>query len=118
VICEADTQALVAADWEARPRGCRESVDDICTLLHRESGYDPVMGECPELVGAAEIGRLLGVSRQRVHQLLGGPVVEGRPPIPEPVAELACGMIWLKSDWVRFSETWNRAPGRRPRASR
>lgn len=50
-----------------------------------------------ELMGAAEIGALLGVSRQRVNQLAG------RADFPAPVAVLAMGKVWLREDvelWV------------------
>ncbi|GAA4439686.1 helix-turn-helix transcriptional regulator [Phytohabitans houttuyneae] len=51
-----------------------------------------------EVMGAAEIADLLGVSRQRVQQLVS------RPDFPPPATTLAMGKIWLASDvraWVR-----------------
>jgi hypothetical protein len=52
--------------------------------LDRElSGPDP-------MVGAAEVGEILGVSRQRLHQLRGS----GRS--PEPASDLAAGPVWLR----------------------
>lgn len=55
-----------------------------------------------ELVGAAEVADLLGVSRQRVHQL------SGQPSFPKPVAVLAAGSIWRRID----IERWMRDTGR------
>ena len=55
-----------------------------------------------DLVGAAEIARLLGVSRQRVDQLTR------RPDFPRPVAELIVGRIWERS----AVERWARDTGR------
>ena len=49
-------------------------------------------GPAPELMGAAEIGRLLGVSRQRVQQLVK------RDGFPAPVAVLDMGKIWKAED--------------------
>lgn len=49
------------------------------------------------LVGAAEIAEMLGVSRQRVTQLTG------RADFPEPVARLAMGKVWRLED----VEEWN-----------
>ena len=46
-----------------------------------------------DLVGSAEIAQLLGVSRQRVHE-----IVRTAVDFPEPVAELAAGRIWQRSD--------------------
>lgn len=45
-------------------------------------------GEETELMGAAEIARLLGVSRQRVQQLVN------TPGFPEPAAVLQMGKVW------------------------
>ena len=51
------------------------------------------------LVGLAEMGEILGVSRQRVDQL-------GRTKgFPEPVDVISAGRIWLRSD----VEEWHRA---------
>lgn len=51
----------------------------------------------PDLMGAGEIARLLGVSRQRVQQLAQ------RPDWPSPVAILDMGKVWISDDihqWV------------------
>ncbi len=51
-----------------------------------------------DLVGAAEIARLLGdLSRQRVQQLVR---TEG---FPEPVARLDMGKVWLRDDVERWA---------------
>lgn len=54
------------------------------------------------LVGSAEIGRMLGVSRQRVNQLAA------EPDFPAPEVTLATGRIWSR-EAVRV---WARAAGR------
>jgi hypothetical protein len=54
------------------------------------------------LVGAAEIGRMLGVSRQRVQQLAG------REDFPEPDVVLEMGKVWKRADIVK----WARDRGR------
>jgi predicted DNA-binding transcriptional regulator AlpA len=59
------------------------------------------------LVGAAEIGRLLGVSRQRVQQLVN------RDDFPEPEAVLEMGKVWKRSD----VEEWARSRGRQLKQS-
>jgi predicted DNA-binding transcriptional regulator AlpA len=51
-----------------------------------------------QLVGVAEAARVLGVSRQRVHQ-----IVQTNPGFPKPIAELSVGRIWRLGDikaWV------------------
>lgn len=53
------------------------------------------MSGVPELMGTAEVAALLGVSRQRVLQLLAE-----REDFPRPVAVLSMGKIW-NGDEVR-----------------
>jgi predicted DNA-binding transcriptional regulator AlpA len=55
-----------------------------------------------DLMGAAEIGELLGVSRQRVQQLIS------RPDFPAPAVVLAMGKVWRTAD----VKDWARAHGR------
>jgi predicted DNA-binding transcriptional regulator AlpA len=54
------------------------------------------------LVGAQEIGTMLGVSRQRVQQLAA------RDDFPQPEATLAMGKVWKRAD----VEAWARDHGR------
>jgi predicted DNA-binding transcriptional regulator AlpA len=54
------------------------------------------------LVGSAEIGRMLSVSRQRVQQLIQ------RDDWPEPEVVLDMGKVWKRAD----VEEWARAHGR------
>lgn len=51
-----------------------------------------------ELMGPAEIARLLGVSRQRVTQLAA------EPDFPTPTANLAMGKVWLSADVRAWAE--------------
>jgi hypothetical protein len=60
----------------------------------------------PELVGATEVADLLGVSRQRLHEL------RERKDFPAPVAQLAAGPVWRKGDLTAFADGWRRKPGR------
>lgn len=55
-----------------------------------------------ELAAMPEVARLLGVSRQRVYQLIeaGG--------FPEPVAVLSVGRIWRRSDVVAWAASAGR----------
>jgi prophage regulatory protein len=54
------------------------------------------------LVGAAEIGRMLGVSRQRVQQLIGA------ADFPEPEVKLDMGKVWQREAVA----AWAKAHGR------
>jgi prophage regulatory protein len=58
----------------------------------------------PRLVGVHEIRELLGVSRQRVHQLTR------RAQFPAPVVDLAQGKVWFRDDidaWIDQRERRN-----------
>ena len=60
------------------------------------------------LVGAHEIRSMLGVSRQRVHQLAM------RPDFPKPIAELAQGKVWVLADiqaWISLHRAGQRRGG-------
>lgn len=61
----------------------------------------------PDLVSAPEVAEILGVSRQRVHQL----VSENRS-FPEPFMRLGSGPLWLRSTIEAFERSWPRKPGR------
>jgi len=50
------------------------------------------------LLGAKELEGLLGVSRQRVQQLVTG------ADFPEPLAVLAMGKVWREQDVLRWAE--------------
>lgn len=54
------------------------------------------------LVGSAEIGRMLGVSRQRVQQLIT------RDDFPKPEVVLDMGKVWKRGE----IEKWARDHGR------
>ena len=62
------------------------------------------VADLPELVSRVEIAEMLGVTRQRVHQLVG------QSDFPEPVSVLGVGMIWRRED----VEDWMRRTGRLP----
>ncbi len=58
-----------------------------------------------DVVGAPEVAQLLGVSRQRVYQL-----IESYEDFPAPLARLAVGRIWSRA----AIEEWNRVHDDRP----
>jgi predicted DNA-binding transcriptional regulator AlpA len=58
-----------------------------------------------DMVGVPEIAQLLGVSRQRVYQL-----VDSYDDFPAPLAKLAVGRIWSRE----AVEDWNRRHDDRP----
>ncbi len=65
----------------------------------------------PELVGASEAAEILGVSRQRVHQLYRENAM-----FPAPLVQVAMGPLWDRKAIEAFRRRWERRPGR-PRVS-
>lgn len=65
----------------------------------------------PELLGVAELAEALGVSRQRVSELAA------TEDFPRPVAKLRAGPVWERYALGRFLASWQRRPGRPPRAT-
>ena len=63
--------------------------------------------DTPELLAATDVAELLGVSRQRVHQLHSD-----HPRFPAPYVRLGSGPIWTKPAIEHFAEVWTRKPGR------
>jgi predicted DNA-binding transcriptional regulator AlpA len=61
------------------------------------------------LVSVPEIAEMLGVSHQRVHQL-----IKSYDNFPEPEADLAIGRVWLRAAVQSWADSHPRTPGRRP----
>jgi len=66
----------------------------------------------PDLVGVSELARLLKVSKQRISK------ISSAAEFPKPIAKLAAGPIWRKIAIARFTEGWERRPGRPRKAAR
>lgn len=62
-------------------------------------------GGLPELVGPAEAAEILGVSRQRIHQLAN------QPSFPEPLVKVKMGTLWAATAIEAFAQR-GRRPGR------
>ena len=56
-----------------------------------------------QFLGAAEVALLLGVSRQRVHQLVSA------PGFPDPLERLASGAIWSTEAVASWAQERGRA---------
>jgi hypothetical protein len=78
-----------------------------------ENEYDRRADEpsFPEIVSAPDVAEILGVTRQRVHQLLGS-----SPTFPEPIMRLGSGPLWSADAIRRFDKQWQRKPGRPSKA--
>jgi len=56
----------------------------------------------PKTVRLMEIAELLGVSKQRAHQLAG------EPEFPDPVAEEGRGRLWDRREVRAWAKGWRR----------
>jgi hypothetical protein len=99
----------------------REVLDKVGAHVTQVVGLEPVGVEIvreseftrraesptlPELVSASEVGDMLGVARQRVHQL------RSTAAFPAPLAELRGGAVWDAAAVRKFAREWERKPGR------
>ena len=69
----------------------------------RVAAVASTVGDVAELLGLTEVAALVGISRQRVLQLIGTD-----PDFPAPAETLARGRVWRRGDIVK----WARLTGR------
>ncbi|MFI9812272.1 hypothetical protein [Saccharothrix variisporea] len=124
----AGTGIVVTADADAakgRDQGVSAAIDWALKLVSEVGGCDdatPVdvrfmtleayeaealRPDIPELVSAADAADILGISRQRVHQLMTSNVK-----FPAPVARVATGPLWTRAAIEWFDSVWERKAGR------
>ena len=65
----------------------------------------------PPMVGVGEAAEILGVSKQRVHQLTRA------AGFPQPVMRLRATPVWLRSEVLRFQQNRSLRPGPVPATS-
>ena len=76
----------------------------VCTPeLYEAEALRP---DTPELLAASDVGEVLGVSRQRVHQL-----ATDNARFPAPYVRLGSGPIWTRPAIEHFAKHWDRRPG-------
>lgn len=80
---------------------------DVRAMIAEVYEAEALRADIPELASAADAAVLLGVSRQRVHQL-----ATAHPRFPRPVARPASGPLWTRDAVERFASTWERKAGR------
>ena len=72
--------------------------------IYEANAFAPTV---PEIVSAVEAADILGVSRQRVHQLH-----RDNLRFPAPLYELRTGPLWTRQAIEWFASVWERKPGR------
>lgn len=93
-----DTLVAWALGVEAFTRALEAAAGDLGEIELRRMEITEADFEPDELVGATEIARLLGISRQRVYQLRDAQV------FPEPTARLARGALWSRAEVEAWAE--------------
>jgi predicted DNA-binding transcriptional regulator AlpA len=114
------TTTVAADDWEkasgvgvdgilhvVRLSGVDSTVVGVETLDRDEYDRRAEEPSIPELISAPEVAELLGVTRQRVHQLAADNQL-----FPEPFMRLGSGPLWIADAIQRFDHEWSRKPGR------
>ncbi|MDP4510345.1 hypothetical protein [Nonomuraea turcica] len=104
----ADIVHELAAEGQHRP-----AADMLLLALGDVVRRDPARHD---LVGAVEVGEILGVSRARVHQLADPET--GHRDFPRPRYHLAAGKLWARADIVAFDQRWERRRTGRPPKTR
>ena len=79
----------------------------ITILAPRQEFYLESTAVPDDLVSVTEIAEILGVSRQRVNQL-----IKSYTDFPAPEAELAIGRVWRRYQIERWAGKHPRQPGR------
>jgi hypothetical protein len=88
-------------------------------VLKLPDGRRVEVGNEPWLVGVWEAAEIVGVERSRFARWLKplrrwrdagreGPMPDPLGNVPKPVADLACGPIWLRPDMEEFAENFAR----------
>lgn len=84
-----------------------ENVVDLRVCTPELYAAEALRPDTPELLAAADVAEVLGVSRQRVHQL-----ATEQPRFPAPYLRLGSGPIWTRPSIEHFAAQWDRRPGR------
>lgn len=77
----------------------------VCTPERFET--EALRPDFPPLASASDAAEILGVSRQRVHQLAAS-----NTRFPAPVARVGTGPLWTVPAIEHFARIWERRPGR------
>ncbi|WP_410597868.1 hypothetical protein [Amycolatopsis sp. lyj-23] len=101
-----------AIDWSLKlvrdVGGCEDAVPaDVRYMTLDAYEAEALRPSVPELASAADVAEILGVSRQRVHQL-----ATSNPRFPQHIARVATGPLWARSSIEWFDSVWERKAGR------
>ena len=105
---------LVLQATETALKTWNKALDDssawsVVSLTARRADQPDDLPGLPELLGVAEVAKLLDVSKQRATEL-----ARTHRLFPPPITELASGPVWTAWQIASFQRTWTRKPGRPP----
>jgi len=106
-VSDAIRDACKRAVYELHQAGLTEhltAVEALEPAEYERRAWEPTV---PDVVGPIEAAQILGVSRQRVHQL----VADNRR-FPAPIIVTKSGSLWARSAIDAFARSWTRKPGR------
>lgn len=83
------------------------AVVDLRITTPEQYEAEALRPDFPPLASAADAAEILGVSRQRVHQL-----AKSNTRFPAPIAQVGTGPLWTVPAIEHFDRTWERKPGR------
>lgn len=107
------TDPVAAAEQSAR--FAREEIGadlsgtivELRVLPVEQYEQEAMRADFPPLASATDAAEILGVSRQRVHQLHAS-----NTRFPAPVTRVGNGPLWTVSAIEHFDQIWDRRPGR------
>lgn len=106
-------RALAAVRWAGQRAAMPDwPITEIRAVRTDVLDVENATSTLPDLVSGNEAAEILGVTRQRVHQL-----AHEHRDFPEPAYRLGVGSLWFRSAVEQFGRTWERRTGRPPKAS-
>lgn len=109
----ASAAAAAAAELDVETGWGNSTGTLVSVSAQTEADYEAAAASpgIPAIVGAADVAQILGVSRQRVHQLAQ------TAGFPAPITRIKMGPLWDELAILTFDSRWERKPGR-PAAQR
>jgi hypothetical protein len=106
----AEDLAQLGVKWAAE-MGIHADMVGISVLTNEQAEAEAMSPSIPPLASAADAAEILGISRQRVHQLS-----KQHPRFPAAIAQVAIGPLWTVDAIQWFASVWERRSGRPPKS--
>lgn len=106
-----DDLVHVGLKWAMESK-VRASLAGASVRTSRQAEIAALVPSIPPLASAADAAEILGVSRQRVHQLS-----KQHPRFPPAISHVAIGPLWTVDAIQWFASVWERRSGRPPKTA-